>query len=500
MANADDYEGILLALVRPAGWINPQPARRYNLVVLGAGTAGLVSAASAATLGARVALVERHRMGGDCLNYGCVPSKTLIRSARAVAAVRGANRLAVAVQGAAVVQFGAVMARMRRLRAELAQNDSTERFQRLGVDVFFGPARFSGTDQVSMDGATLRFRRAIIATGSRPRIPAIPGLQDAGCLSNETIFSLTDLPSRLAVIGGGPLGCELAQAFARFGSKVTLIEAAARVLPQAEPEASEIVARALTRDGVVLMTGREIARVVRRDAEKIVALANDSGEEEVYADEILVGTGREAVVEDLGLEDAGVTYAKSTGIKVDDFLRTKNRRIYAAGDVANAARFTHMADAAARVAVSNALFGTRRRLSALVPVSVVYTSPEVAQAGIGPAQANSRGLAVQTWTHPLGEVDRALIDGETDGFVKLTALARGARLIGATMVGEHAGETVSELALAIALRAGLGDLSHLVHPYPTQAEAIRKAADTYYRSRLKPRIRRLLELFFRLMR
>ena len=500
MGNAEESEQAMLASVRPAGWVNPRPADRYNLVVIGAGTAGLVSAAAAAALGAKVALVERERMGGDCLNYGCVPSKALIRSARAAAEVRGAGRFGVAVDGAIGVEFGAVMARMRRLRAELSRNDSADRFTRLGVDLFFGTARFSGADRVAVEGATLRFRRAIIATGSRPRVPAIPGLQEAGYLTNETIFSLAELPRRLAVIGGGPLGCELAQAFARFGSKVTLVEAASRVLPQAEPEASEIVARALARDGVALMAGRQVIKVVRRGAEKAVELANSSGQEKISAGEILIGTGREAAIEDLDPEAAHVAYDKSTGIKVDDFLRTSNRRIYAAGDVATAARFTHTADAAARIAVSNALFGTRRRFSALVPVSVVYTSPEVAQAGLGVTQAKSRALAVQTWTQPFREVDRALIDDETDGLVKLTALTRRGRLVGATIVGEHAGETVSELALAIAVGARLADLARLVHPYPTQAEAIRKAADAYYRSRLTPGVRRLLERFFRLLR
>ncbi len=480
--------------VRPPGWRNPDPAPRYNLVVIGAGTAGLVAAAGAAALGARVALVERRLMGGDCLNVGCVPSKALLRAARAAADVRAASAFGVRVLGEVTVDFAQVMARMRRLRARIAPHDSAQRFAGLGVDVFIGEGRFTGADRLEVDGKVLRFSRAVIATGGRAAELPVPGLRDAGYLTNETVFSLERLPRRLAVIGAGPIGCELAQAFARFGSEVYLIEALHGVLPREDRDAAAIVHRALEREGIrILCCGKQL-RVERAAERKRLTVDSHGRGYDVTVDEILVAGGRRPNVEGLGLEAAGVAY-DAKGVQVDDRLRTTNRRIYAAGDVCSRYQFTHVADALARIVIQNALFFGRAKASALVVPWCTYTDPEVAHVGLGPETAQERGIEVDTYEVPFGEVDRAVLDGEEEGLLKVYTRRRTDKILGATMVARHAGDMISEITLAIAARAGLGTLSRTIHPYPTQAEAVKKAGDAYNRARLTPRVKRLLERF-----
>ena len=479
----------LLASAHPTDWKNPEPARRYNLVVLGGGTAGLVTAAGAAGLGARVALVERHLLGGDCLNYGCVPSKTLIRSARAAADVRDAGELGVEV-GVARPSFVAAMERVRRIRAELAPNDSAARLTNLGVDVFLGEARFTGPETVVVDGKPLRFKKAVIATGSHAKAPPIPGLADAGYLTNETVFSLTELPGRLAVIGGGPVGCELAQAFARLGSEVTLLQSHSQILDREDEDAAARVAAALVRDGVQIVTGCTVVRVGGAHAGKTLALEVGSEARELLVDEILVGVGRMPSVDGLGLEAAGVAFDPS-GVKVDDRLRTTNRRIFAAGDVCSRFKFTHVADALARIVIQNALFLGRKKASALAIPWCTYTDPELAHCGLSEKEARARGLATRTFVQELRDVDRARIDGESDGFVKVVIRDGTDEILGATIVARHASEMISELTLAIVGRLGLEAIERTIHPYPTQAEAIRKVADAYERSRLTPFLARL---------
>jgi pyruvate/2-oxoglutarate dehydrogenase complex dihydrolipoamide dehydrogenase (E3) component len=479
----DEHNRQLLANVHPPDWVNPKPAERYNLVVIGAGTAGLVTAAGAAGLGARVALIERERLGGDCLNAGCVPSKALLRAARAAADVRDAGRFGVEVPAGVRVNFAAVMERMRRLRAGISGHDSAARFRELGVDVFLGDARFRGSDTVEVGGKTLRFRKAVIATGSRPARPDIPGLEAAGYLTNETVFSLTELPRRLGVIGGGPIGCELAQAFARFGSEVSLIGKHAQLLPRDDRDAAALVEAALRRDGVHLHLGRNIVAVETQGAEKVLRL--DAGGE-VRVDELLVAVGRTANVAGLNLEAVGVAYDARDGVKVNDRLRTTNRRIFAAGDVCSRFQFTHAADAMARIVLRNALFLGRAKASALVIPWCTYTDPEVAHVGLHEEEAVQQGYNLQTFVQELSQVDRAILDGETEGFVKIHVKAGTDRILGATVVARHAGDLISELTLAMTSNLGLGTLSATIHPYPTQAEAIKKVGDAYYRTRLTP--------------
>jgi pyruvate/2-oxoglutarate dehydrogenase complex dihydrolipoamide dehydrogenase (E3) component len=489
----DEHNRTLLRHVHPADWVNPTPSGRYNLVVIGAGTAGLVSAAGAAGLGARVALVERHLLGGDCLNVGCVPSKTLISAARVAAQARGAGAFGVRVAGVEV-DFPAVMERMRRLRSRIAPNDGVERFSRLGVDVFLGQARFTSPTTVEVDGRTLEFARAVVATGARAAAPPISGLAEVGYLTNETLFWLTALPRRLVVIGAGPIGCEMAQTFCRFGSEVTLIEATSHVLQREDADAVALVERQLERDGVRLVRDARITRVERLGGEKVVhyeyEVEASARREDVRCDEILVGVGRAPNVEGLGLTDAGIAHDRS-GVTVNDYLQTTNPRVYAAGDVASRYKFTHTADAAARIVLQNALFGGRRRASALHVPWCTYTSPEIAHVGLNEQEARARGLAVTTLTTQLEDVDRAILDGEAEGFVRIHLKAGTDRILGATIVAAHAGEMISEITVAMAGGLGLGTIARAIHPYPTQAEAIRKTGDAYNRTRLTPFLKRL---------
>jgi pyruvate/2-oxoglutarate dehydrogenase complex dihydrolipoamide dehydrogenase (E3) component len=492
IAPADPHNLRLLANAHPDGWVNPEPAPRYNLVVIGGGTAGLVCAAGAAGLGAKVALVERHLMGGDCLNYGCVPSKTLIRAAGAAAAIRDAERMGV-VATASHVDFARVMDRMRQIRADLSPTDSVARFSALGVDVFLGEARFGGPDRIEVDDLTLGFKRAVIATGARATAPPIPGLDTAGYLTNETVFSLTTMPARLAVIGGGPLGCELAQAFRRFGAEVTILEVMDQILPREDRDAAVRVEAAMVREGVGIVTGCKIEVVDLQGGEKMIRYESGGAVAELAVDEILIGAGRSPNVDGLNLESAGIEYDRQSGVRVDDHLRTSNHTVYAAGDVCTAYRFTHVADAMARIVIRNALFMGRARADRLTIPWCTYTDPEIAQVGLSEAEAAARGVRISTYTQELSGVDRAVIDGQTEGFVKVRVAEGTDRIVGATVVAAHASEMISEIGVAMAGRVGLGALANVIHPYPTQAGGIRKLGDAYNRTRLTPRVKRMFE-------
>jgi pyruvate/2-oxoglutarate dehydrogenase complex dihydrolipoamide dehydrogenase (E3) component len=500
-ASRDRHDEALVALVHPPGWRNPVPRGRYDLVVIGAGTAGLITSLVAASLGAKVALVERHLMGGDCLNVGCVPSKAVIRASRLVQEARRAAELRLLPAATQVPDFSAALERMRAIRARIAHDDSAERYAReFGIDVYFGHAEFAGPASVAVAGAELRFKRAVIATGARAELPPVPGLAEADPLTNETVFSLVERPERLAVIGAGPIGCELAQAFRRLGSQVSLIEQAPQVLTREDPDAAAILARALERDGVELLPGATISRVERIGSERRLHVKRDGREHVLGADAILVGAGRAPNVGDLGLERAGVEFDAKRGVRVDDRLRTRNRRIYAAGDVCMDWKFTHAADAAAKLVVQNALFLGRKRLSSLVMPWCTYTDPEVAHVGLYEREAHERGIALDTYAVPIARANRAVTDGEEEGLVKIHVRKGGDEILGATIVAAHAGELIAALALAMTRRVGLGAFTGVILPYPTQAEAIKAAAGLYTRTRLTPRVKRLFELWLRALR
>jgi len=490
----DEDNRRLVELVRPSGWQNPQPDGRYNLVVVGAGTAGLVSAVGAASLGGKVAIIERQLVGGDCLNHGCVPSKAVISASRVAAAVRHASDFGVSTGGSVQVDFGQVMARLRRLRADIARNDSVQRLTGLGIDVYLGDARFVSREAVEVDGRTLRYSRAVIATGARAAVPPIPGLADVDYLTNETVFSLTERPARLVVVGAGPIGCELAQAFRRLGSDVALVTDTPGVLPREDIDAARYVEAALEREGVRLVLGARVTRVEQEGAEKRVIVDQAGQERVVGGDTLLVAIGRTPSVEGLGLDAAGVTFDRS-GVAVDDHLRTSNPRIFAAGDVASAFKFTHAADAQARIVLQNALFFGRKRASALVIPWATYTDPELAHVGLSSAEAERR-TDVRTLTVDLAEVDRAVLDGTSDGFARVHADAKG-RILGATIVAAHAGDLIGEVSLAMTAGLRLGSLSQTIHPYPTQAEVWKKLGDAWNRTRLTPGVRSLFRQVLR---
>ena len=495
----DTHNRALLQNVHPPGWRNPEPARRYNLVVIGAGTAGLVTAAGAAGLGARVALVERHLLGGDCLNVGCVPSKTVIRSSRVVAELREAKALGVKVPDGVAVDFGAVMERMRRVRAEISPHDSAWRFSRdLGVDVFLGEAAFSGPDAVVVDGcaAPLRQGRRRDRIASQP--PADPGSRRGGVPHQRDGLRAHGAAGSSGGGGRWPDRMRAGPGIPPPGRGGDAPERCPQLLPRDDPEAAEIVRQGLLRDGVRLALGAAIVDVTRVGGRKVLRYRESGREDAVAADEILVATGRVPNVEGLGLETAGVSSAPE-GIVVDDHLRTTNARIYAAGDVCLGWKFTHAADAAARIVIQNALFGLvgRRRLSRLVVPWCTYTDPEVAHVGLGEREARERGVAIDTLVRRLAEVDRARTDGETEGFVKVHVRRGTDRIVGATIVARRAGELISELTLAMSAGVGLGRLSGVIHPYPTQSEAIRQLGDQYRRTRLTPFVRRALGTWLR---
>lgn len=492
-----DTEQMLADNVRPGNWTNPDPAPRYNLVVVGAGSAGLVTAAGAAGLGAKVALIERHNMGGDCLNFGCVPSKGLIRCGRAVADARNAHHFGATGSDKIHADFTAAMAHMHEVRADISRHDSAHRFQHeLGVDVFFGQGRFSSPDTLTVDGKALKFRKAAICTGARAFAPPIPGLRETGYLTNETVFDLRKLPPRLAIIGAGPIGCELAQAFARLGSKVAILEYGSRILPREDREAADIVQQSMAHEGITFHFDCRTKQVSRHGRDKIIQAELPATQLKLAVDDILVAIGRAPNVDGLDLDRAGVIFDSKTGIRVDKRLRTSNRRIYAAGDVCSLYKFTHTADAMARILLANALFHGRQTTRNMVVPWVTYTSPEVAHVGLYEDEAKKLGYTVTTLTVLLSEIDRAIIDGETEGFARIHLKKGSDKILGATIVATHAGEMIGEMSLAMTAGLGLGTIGRTIHPYPTQAEILRKLADSHQRSRLTPRLKRLLNAWF----
>jgi pyruvate/2-oxoglutarate dehydrogenase complex dihydrolipoamide dehydrogenase (E3) component len=485
----DAYERERVANTRPSAWRNPQSSGVYQVAIVGAGPAGLAAAELAASLGVKVALIERDSIGGVDLNIGSVPSKTLIRTSRLYADMRDAQHFGATVPDEVRVDFAAAMERVRRIRARLSRDDSAWRLAAAGVDVYFGEARFISSDALTVDGQTLGFRKALIATGARPHIPGIPGLAQAGYLTDENIFELTELPRRLLVIGGGPLGCEQAQAFCRLGAQTTIVQNKPLFLGQEERDAAQILSEAFARDGIEVRLNTTAIAVRMASGTKLVDLISDDYRNTIGVDAILTGAGRTPNVEGLNLAAVGIECDAGGRVHVDDFLRTGNPNIYAAGDVCLQSSFVDTATASARIAVQNALFRRNERWSAMVIPSCTYTDPEIARVGLSVREANRQGIAVKTFTIPMHEIDRAITDSETAGFVKVHVRERTDRILGATIVARHAGDMINEITLAMVAGIGLRKLSRVLHAYPTQGEAIRQAADAYNRTRLTGRVR-----------
>lgn len=483
---------------------------RYDLVVVGGGTAGLVSTAVAAGLGARVALVERGRLGGECLWTGCVPSKALVASARAAALARSGARLGLPALEAEI-DAGAVLESVREVRARVQPHDDPGRFRDMGAEVLEGtPARLLSPDEVEAGGRRLRARSIILATGSRPAVPPVRGLEKAGYVTHEGFFDRPRLPASLLVLGGGPVGVELAQACARLGVRVTLVEQEARVLPREDADVSAVVAAALEEDGVRILAGRRAvaASAPEHDGRRTLELAAAEGApgapgrgapDRVEAEEILVAAGRRPNVEDLGLEAAGVE-ADASGVLVDGKLRTARPRILAAGDVIGGLLFTHVADHEARTAVRNALFPFPSRVDYSGVPWAIFTDPEVGRVGPTEEEARERwGDRIGVHRYDLSDLDRAITERSARGLVKLVTDSRG-RLLAGHVVGPEAGTVISEVALAVKRGLKVSELSGLVHPYPTMSEGVRRAADAAMRARLTDRARRWLDRWFRLAR
>lgn len=486
----DEHNQKLLSQVHPSDWANPKPADKYNLVVIGGGTAGLITAAATAGLGGKVALIERHLMGGDCLNVGCLPSKTVIRSAKLLGEIRAAHEFGISVPDGVETDFGAIMARMRRIRADISVEDSVARYRDLGVDVFLGEGSFSEPNRIEVNGTTLAFKKAVIATGARAMKLPIPGLEETGYLTNDNVFNLTELPKRLAVIGAGPIGSELAQTFQRLGSQVVVFDILPQVLGREDRDAAAIVEKSMRHDGVQFMLEASIKQVSQRDDGKVMSFEHAGEQKELVFDNILMATGRVPNVEGLNLEAVNVEYHRK-GVKVNDYLQTTNPNIYAAGDICMKYQFTHAADAAARIVVRNALFMGRSKVSNLTIPWATYTDPEVAHVGLYPHDAEAQGIAIDTFMQPLEDVHRAVADGDEEGFVKIHVKKGTDKIVGATIVARHAGDMISEITLAMVGKVGLSKIATVIHPYPTQAEAIKKIADAYNRTKLTSTVKRL---------
>lgn len=488
----DEHNAKLLDNVHPKKWTDPEPKESYNLIAIGAGSGGLVTTSGAAGVGAQVALIESHLLGGDCLNVGCVPSKALLRCAKAAAAVRDSEQFGIKISGEVSVDFGFVMERMRRLRSQISPADSAKRYsEQLGVDLFIGKGVFTSPNTIEVNGKTLTFKKAVIATGGTAAIPNIPGLAESPYLTNSTIFNLTELPARMGVIGAGPIGLELAQAFQRFGSEVTVFSRSEKIMPKEDPEAVEIVKASMEKDGIHFAFNSTYKRVEGMgDQGQVNVVLDDNGSEKVFEfDALLIATGRKPSVSGLGLEKAGVDFDVRKGVTVNEQLQTTNADIYAVGDVASKYQFTHMADFMARMVIKNALFFGRDKVSDLLVPWATYTAPEVSHVGLYEKDLEARNIPYVTFKREFEHVDRAIVDSDTEGYVKIHVAKGKGTILGATIVGSHAGDMISEISVAMQAGMGLGRLASVIHPYPTAAEAIRQCGDAYNRERMTPTIK-----------
>jgi pyruvate/2-oxoglutarate dehydrogenase complex dihydrolipoamide dehydrogenase (E3) component len=469
-------------------------ALETDLCVIGAGSGGLAVAAGAVQMGASVVLIEKGRMGGDCLNYGCVPSKSLIAAGNAAHAIRHAGRFGVNGHQP-TIDFLGVHDHIKGVIAAIAPHDSEERFEGLGVRVIRAPARFVGEQDIEADGRRIRARRIVVATGSSPAVPPIPGLAEVPHLTNETVFELTERPEHLIVIGGGPIGCELAQAHRRLGAAVTILELFS-ILPKDDPAAVAVVRDQLRADGVDLREHVEVKAVVREGNRIAVTIVEAGDERRIEGSHLLVAAGRRANVDGLGLEAAGIAYGPK-GIKVDARLRTSNRRAYAVGDVAGGFQFTHMAAHHASVVIKNALFRLPAKVDDRAVPWVTYTEPELAHVGLTEQMATERGVAVQALCWPFRENDRAQAERATAGFAKALVDRRG-RIHGATIVGERAGELIQPWVLAMSAGIRIGAIAQFIAPYPTLGEVSKRAAGSYYTPKLfSERTRKLVHFLMR---
>ena len=483
--------------------INTRTKEIYNVIVIGAGTAGLVAAAGTAALGGRVALVERNLMGGDCLNFGCVPSKALISSARLIQRIRESEKWGLDRQEPQFA-FEKVFQRMRARRAKISPNDSQERFESLGVNVFRGEARFVSPHEVEVNGQKLRAKNFVIATGSRALIPKIEGIDDVPYFTNETVFDqLNEKPESMIVLGGGPIGCELAQTFRRLGVQLTIVQRGDQLLPREDRDVAEFLERRLINEGVRIIKHADARSVATSDAGKVAVQLLDRqsdrlGERTFFADALLVAIGRNPNLQSLDLKSAGVD-VNEAGLCVNDYLQTSQRHIYGVGDVIGPFLFTHMADAQARVVVRNILVPfqfLRQKMDYSVVPWCTYVDPEIAHVGLAEKEAKQKNVDYDLFVVPLEDVDRAVVESEDAGFAKVLTAKGSDKILGATIVAPHAGDLLHEFVVAMKANVGLGKISSIIHAYPTFAELARKAGDKYNKSRLTPRAKRIFSWLY----
>jgi pyruvate/2-oxoglutarate dehydrogenase complex dihydrolipoamide dehydrogenase (E3) component len=470
-----------LQRVRPPDWKNPAPRSSYDLAIVGAGPAGLSAAEFAARLGFSVALIERNRMGGNSLNVGSIPSKAIIRSAGVYDTMHDTEKFGVPVPGEAALDFSQVMARMRRIRTRIAEYCSVHNLSALGVDIFFGSARFEGAGALFAGDTRVKYKKALIATGALPKAADIPGLDRIGYRTSATIFELSALPKRLAVIGGGPLGCELAQAFCRLGSQVTIVQNDPKFLPREERDAAEILSRAMARDGVQIRLNTTVVGARGESGDKVLETVNNDVKGEIRADEILLSVGRVANLESLGLAAAGVDFDTNQGVKVDAFLRSTNPDVYAAGDACLDLKFTNAAEFSARLAARNALLQGELQWNGSSLPWCTYCDPEIAHIGLHVWEARQQSIPIRSFTVMMHDVDRAITDGQDTGFVKIHLAEGSDSILGATIVASRASELINEMAVVMSSGIGMNALADVAHTYPAQSGAIMLAAQAYQR-------------------
>ncbi|MBI2337144.1 MAG: mercuric reductase [Deltaproteobacteria bacterium] len=466
--------------------------KNYHLIVIGGGSGGLVTAAGAAGLGAKVALIEKHKMGGDCLNTGCVPSKAIIRSAKIAHDAQTADRFGFTPHRFDI-KLDAVLASVREVQAKIAHHDSVERFTSLGVDVYQGNYSFISSHQISDGKETLEAKRFVIATGAAPFVPPLAGLADIPYLTSDNVWELKELPKKMVVLGGGPIGCELAQTFFRLGSKVSIIDTADCLLSREDSDASCLIKEQFQKEGIEVLVNTRAEKIHKTGSgyELMVSQASNG----ISFDQILVAVGRAPNVNQLGLEKAGVTYDKK-GIKIDATLRTSAKHIYACGDVVGSYQFTHTADFQARLILRNALFPGKSKINYRVVPWCTFTEPEVARVGLNESEAKQKKVSVDVFTYSLSDLDRAVCDREPQGFVKVLTKKGTDQILGVTLVGAHAGDLLHELALAMHQKIGLKKLAAMIHIYPTLAEVSKRIADTYQRTRLTANSKKWLKRYF----
>jgi pyruvate/2-oxoglutarate dehydrogenase complex dihydrolipoamide dehydrogenase (E3) component len=453
---------------------------RCQFAIIGAGPAGLAAAEFAARRGIRVKLFEVRRLGGTSLNAGSVPSKALIRAATLISGARETSRLQGATGTPPATDLKRLVARLRAIEARIGRYHSLERLAALGIEVRFGPVHFADRRTLVTSSGTLGFERALVATGARPATHGIPGLTEGAFLTSESIFDLEQLPRSLAVVGGGPLGCELAQAFCRLGSQVSIVQNEAEFLPREERDAAQILARSMARDGVNIILNTQVIGARPENGQMCLQTENYGVQREVRADQVLVSVGRVPQIEGLDLQSAGIAFENDAGITVDDFMRTSNARVYAAGDVCMSHKYTHAAKASAETAVHNALGrGRPRRFSRLTIPWCTFCTPEVAHVGLQIWEARRQRIPVKTYTVMMQDVDRAIVDRQDGGFVKLHVAEGSDRLLGATIVAARASEMINEVCVAMHSGIGLRDLADVVHTYPAQSAAIGMAARSF---------------------